>query len=84
MTEPLHRVTPQELYESHRQWQQSVILGPEDSVLPAAWHLMPLGQQRVFEDMAERINTSHAPYKEREGTHYVGNNRGKGHSTWRS
>lgn len=76
MTAPLHRVTAQELYEAQRQHQKENGVQDGDVVLPAAWHLMHLRQQHVFEEMAQRVNESHRPYKARGSTHYVGNNRG--------
>ena len=71
MTAPLHQVTAQELYEAQRQYQQENGTQDGDVVMPAAWHLMHLRQQRVFEEMAARINESHRPYRARESTHYV-------------
>lgn len=71
MTTPLHRVTAQEVYEASKQYQRENGVQTGDVELPAAWHLLRLHQQQVFENMAERINTSHAPYKARESTHYV-------------
>lgn len=73
MTAPLHRVKAQELYEAQKQYQQENGIQNGDVALPAAWHLLPLRQQRVFEQVAQRVNESHRPYRARESTHYVSN-----------
>lgn len=71
MTKALHQVTAQELFEAQKQYQRENGVQAGDVELPTSWHLLRFHQQRVFEDMAERINGSHAPYKARESTHYV-------------